>query len=164
MASLRFRKGRWQARVVRQGFAPESKTFDSRDDAVKWARAIEAEIDRGIFTSIKEAERTTLAELLLRYSREVSPRKRAADADIAKLKWLSKTKVAKLSLANLTPSAIAQHRDERLKVVSTGTVLRDLAVIRSVINHARKEWGFAFENPVERMRGDRLEARSTQGV
>jgi integrase len=117
-----------------------------------WARAIETEIDRGVFISLKEAERTTLSELLLRYSREVSPSKRAAKDDIAKLKWLAKTKVAKLSLANLTPTAIAQHRDERLKEVCTGTVLRDLAVIRSVINHARKEWGFAFENPVERVR------------
>lgn len=152
MASLRYRKGRWQARVIRQGFAPESKTFDSRDDAVKWARAIETEIDRGVFVSLKESERTTLSALLLRYSREVSPSKRAAKEDIAKLKWLSKTKVAKLSLANLTPTAISLHRDERLKAVCTGTVLRDLAVIRSVINHARKEWGFAIENPVERVR------------
>lgn len=152
MASVRQREGRWQARVVRQGFAPESKTFDSREDAVKWARAIEVEIDRGVFISIKEAERTTLADLLHRYSREVSPQKRASKEDIAKLKWLSKTKVAKLSVANLTPSAIAKHRDERLKVVCTGTVLRDLAVIRSVLNHARREWGFGIENPVERIR------------
>lgn len=152
MASIRHRQGRWQARVTRLGFAPETKTFGSRDEAIKWSRAIEAEIDRGIFVSIKEAERTTLAELLLRYSREVSPQKRAAKDDIAKLKWLAKQKIAKLSLANLMPSAIAQHRDERLKVVCTGTVLRDLAVIRSVINHARKEWGFGIENPVERVR------------
>ena len=146
MASLRYRKGRWQARVIRQGFAPESRTFDSRNDAIMWARAIETEIDRGVFISLKEAERTTLSELLLRYSREVSPSKRAAKDDIAKLKWLAKTKVAKLSLANLTPTAIAQHRDERLKEVCTGTVLRDLAVIRSVINHARKpRW--PLQNP-----------------
>jgi hypothetical protein len=109
MASIRYRQGRWQARVTRQGFAPESKTFDSREDAQKWARAIEAEIDRGVFVSIKEAERTTLAELLLRYSREVSPNKRAAKEDIAKLKWLAKQKVAKLSLANLTPIRFAKR-------------------------------------------------------
>jgi integrase len=152
MATIRKRGDKWQARVQRRGYPEESRSFPNRGDAEKWARAIEAEIDRGVFVSIKEAERTTLADVLLRYSREVSPHKRAAKDDIAKLKWLAKQKVAKLSLANLTPAAIALHRDQRLKSVSTGTVLRDLAVIRSVLNHARKEWGFAFENPVERIR------------
>lgn len=152
MASIRQRGGRWQARVTRRGHLPETKTFDTKEDAAKWARGVESEIDRGVFVSIKEAERTTLADILLRYSQEVSPTKRAAGADIHKVTWLSKTRVAKLSLANLTPKAIAQHRDERLKIVSTGTVLRDLAVIRSVINHARREWGFAIDNPVEKVR------------
>ena len=57
-----------------------------------------------------------------------------------------------MNLANLSPKAIAQHRDERLKAVGNGTVLRDLAVIRSVINHARREWGFSIANPVEGVR------------
>lgn len=152
MAAIRKRGDKWQARVRRRGYPEESRSFLNRADAEMWARAIEAEIDRGAYVSIKEAERTTLAAVLLRYSREVSPQKRAAKEDIAKLKWLAKQKVAKLSLANLTPAAIALHRDERLKVVCTGTVLRDLAVIRSVLNHARKEWSIAIENPVERVR------------
>lgn len=152
MASLRQRAGRWQARVTRRGYVPETRTFDTREDALKWARAVEVEIDRGQFVSPREAERTTLADLLLRYAAEVSPQKRAAKEDAAKLKMLARMKVAKLSLANLSPAALARHRDERLKAVSTGTVLRDLAVIRSVINHARREWGFAVDNPVEKVR------------
>lgn len=152
MATLRERGGRWQARVTRRGHLPESRTFDTHEAALKWARAIETEMDRGTFVSLREAERTTLADALLRYADEVSPTKRAAAEDIAKLKHLARQRVAKLSLANLTPKAIAQHRDLRLASVSTGTVLRDLAVIRSVLNHARREWGYAIDNPVERVR------------
>jgi integrase len=131
---------------------PETKTFDAYDDAVKWARAIETEIDKGVFVSLKEAERTTLKDILERYADEVSPTKRATKDDQAKLAFLARQKIAALSLANLTPKAIAHYRDERLAAVSTGTVLRDLAVIRSVINHARREWGMATDNPVEKIR------------
>ena len=152
MATIRKRGDKWQSRVQRRGTPEQSKSFHNRADAERWARAIEGEIDRGVFVSIKEAERTTLADILLRYAADVSPSKRAAKEDIAKLKMLARMKVSKLSLANLTPKAVALHRDERLKGVSTGTVLRDLAVIRSVLNHARREWGFAIDNPVEKVR------------
>ena len=153
MASIRqLKTGRWQARVTRKGHIPEVRTFDAFDDSAKWARAVEAEIDRGIFISIRAAERTTLADVLLRYAAEVSPTKRAAKDDAAKLGFLARQKVSKYSLANLTPQALALYRDQRLAKVSAGTALRDLAVIRSVINHARREWGYAIDNPVEKVR------------
>lgn len=153
MASIRERKGRWQARITRHGFLPETKSFDTHEGAVKWARAIEAEIDKGVFVSLKEAERTTLKDVLLRYADEVSPGKRSGGKDnIAKLKFLARQRIASLSLANLTPKAVAQFRDERLAAVSPGTVLLDLATIRSVLNHARREWSMAIENPVEKIR------------
>lgn len=153
MASIRERKGRWQARVTRHGYLPESKSFDSHEAAVKWARAIESEIDKGVFISLKEAERTTLKDVLLRYATEVSPGKRSGGKDnIAKLQFLARQRIAHLSLANLTPKAIALFRDERLAKVSPGTVLLDLATIRAVLNHARREWGIAIENPVEKIR------------
>lgn len=153
MASIRqLKSGRWQARVTRKGLAPETKTFDAHDAAVKWCRAIETEIDRASFVSLKASERTTLGEVLLRYADEVSPTKRSAKDNIAKLKFLARQKIAKLSLTNLTPKAVAQFRDERLLTVSAGTIILDLATIRSVLNHARREWGYGIENPVERVR------------
>jgi len=152
MASIRERGGRWQARITRHGHLPETKTFDAYEAALKWARAIEAEIDRGVFVSLKEAERTTLSDVLLRYAQEVSPSKRSAANNIFKLGFLARQKIGKLSLANLTPKAIAQFRDDRLATVTAGTVLLDLATIRAVLNHARREWGMAIENPVEKIR------------
>jgi hypothetical protein len=41
----------WQAKIRRKGYPPQSKTFDTRADAEKWARAIEREMDRGRFVS-----------------------------------------------------------------------------------------------------------------
>jgi integrase len=60
--------------------------------------------------------------------------------------------IARWSLANLNASRIAAYRDERLKQVSNGTVIRELAYLSSIINHARREWGINTPNPVQHVR------------
>jgi len=55
-------------------------------------------------------------------------------------------------MINLIPSRIAEFRDIRLKEVSSGTVIRELAYFSSVINHARKEWGINIDNPIPHIR------------
>jgi integrase len=52
----------------------------------------------------------------------------------------------------VTPSRIAQFRDDRLQQVSAGTVIRELAYLSAIINHSRREWGINVENPVSRVR------------
>jgi len=67
VATLRKRGPRqWQAQVRRRGYPLQSKTFSTRAAADQWARAIEYELDNGLFASRVEAESTTLAELLQR--------------------------------------------------------------------------------------------------
>ena len=73
MASFRFHGNRWQARVRRQGHPEVTSSFISRQDAERWARSVESEMDKGQFVDTQEAQRTTLRELILRYVREVTP-------------------------------------------------------------------------------------------
>jgi len=47
MASLRNRNGVWQARILRKGQPAVSKSFQTRQDAERWARHIESQIDKG---------------------------------------------------------------------------------------------------------------------
>ena len=70
MATLTKRGKYWRAQVRRLGFPPQSKTFDTNSEAEAWARATESKMDRGI-VSRAEAERTTFAEALERYSIEL---------------------------------------------------------------------------------------------
>jgi integrase len=56
--------------------------------------------------------------------------------------------IGSLTMIQLTPAKIAQYRDERLKKVSAGAVIRELAYISSIINHSRREWGINMTNPV----------------
>jgi hypothetical protein len=43
MATFRNRHGKWQARVQRKGQQPVSKSFQSKEDAQRWARQVEAD-------------------------------------------------------------------------------------------------------------------------
>jgi len=52
MATFRFRANRWQARVRRLGTPEQTKSFLSRQDAERWARFVEVEIDKGSYVSL----------------------------------------------------------------------------------------------------------------
>jgi integrase len=153
MAAIRQRNGKWQARVRRHGFLPVEKTFHSKQDAEKWARAIEREQDIGSYVCRSEIEQTTLSQLIQRYREEVVPLLRGAHTEIYRLANISQSQLGKLSLAALTPKSIANYRDQRLKAVSNSTVLRELQTLSAMLNHARREWGYPLvANPVQSIR------------
>jgi integrase len=148
MASFRYRSNRWQARVRRKGYPDETKSFISRQDAEKWARSLESEIDKGQFVNVSEAQRTTLGDLIARYLVEVTPLMKGAAEDTIRLKAIMRRDIARWSMTNLSAARIAAYRDHRLKEVAGGTVIRELAYLSAIINHARKEWGINVLNPV----------------
>lgn len=152
MASIRYRQNRWQARVRRRGYPDETKTFMTRQDAEKWARSIETDIDKGQFVNVSEAQRTTLGDLIGRYLVEVTPTMKGATEDTIRLKAIMRKPIARWSMANLSAARIAAYRDERLKEVGAGTVIRELAYLSAIINHGRREWGINVPNPVQMVR------------
>jgi len=163
MATIRNRNGKWQARVRKHGFSPVEKTFLSRQDAEKWARAIEREQDIGAYVCRNSIEQTTLSELILRYKDEVVPLLRGALFENYRLATISKSPLGKLSLIALTPIQVAGYRDHRLKSVSGSSVLRELESLSAMLNHARREWGFALaSNPVQSIRRPKANAPRTR--
>jgi integrase len=148
MASIRNREGKWQARITRQGHSPISKSFLSRQDAERWARQVEADIDRGSYTNVALAERTLLKDIIERYIQEVTLQTRSMREDRYRLSAMMRRWIGSLTMIQLTPAKVAQYRDERLKIVSAGAVIRELAYISSIINHSRREWGINMTNPV----------------
>jgi integrase len=152
MASIRNRKGKWAVRVVRKGYPDQYATFISKMDAEKWARQVEAEMDRGSYVSLSEAQQTTLGEVIARFIREVLPGMKSAKDDGIRLNAIKTRPIAQYSMAALTPARIAAYRDERLAEVKPDTVIRELAFLSSIINHARREWDINVPNPVASVR------------
>ena len=68
MANLRFRNGKWQVQVRRYGHASRAKSFQSKSDAQRWGRQIEAELDRTLIPNdVRALSTVTLADVLTRY-------------------------------------------------------------------------------------------------
>ncbi len=155
MASI-INRGPYQWRVVirRKGWQTQSKTFNTRADAERWARMIENEQDRGVFVSHGEAERTTLAEAIDRYLREITPTKKSAYTEKRRLSVWLRNPLAKRTLANLRGTDFAQYRDTRRAAgLANDTIRRDLAPIAHLFEVARKDWGMeSLVNPLRNIR------------
>jgi len=154
MATIRRLRGRWQAQVRRKGIPPRAESFDAKADAEKWARNLEAELDRcGNLPDTRLAEQMTVRELFQRYLREITPEKRSASSETYRIRAIMKRSIAHRTLALLTPQHIATYRDERMAEVSAGTVIRELNSLGHAIDIARKEWGVHLpQNPCRLIR------------
>lgn len=154
MATIRRLRGKWQAQVRRKGIPPRAKSFATRADAEKWARNLEAELDRcGSLPDTRLAERMTVQELLERYLTEITPHKRSARSEESRIRGLMGRDIAHRTLAMLSSADIATYRDQRLKLVSTSSVIRELNTLAHAIDIARKEWGLHLvQNPVRMVR------------
>jgi integrase len=157
MATIR-RRGpfQFQAIVKRKGYANQVRTFNSRRDAERWARDIEVDIDRGVFVPRRESEETSLGEAIERYRGEITPTKKGKQQEHYRFNVLSKSALAKRSLASIRSADIAKYRDARLKVRSANTVRLELSALSSVFEAARLEWGMeGLRNPVRDVRKPR---------
>lgn len=156
MASITKRKDTnyWRAQVRRQGYEPISRTFDTKAQAEAWARHLESEMDRGVYVDRSEAERTTLAEALRRYEREIVPTKRHPAQEKQRIaRWLDYP-LTKRSLANLRGADFAEYRDQRrADGRAENTIRLELALISHVFEVARKEWRMeGLANPLKDIR------------
>jgi integrase len=151
MATIRKRGSSWQAQVRRQGFPSLTKTFSTQAYAAAWARDQERAVDRAELPPDHRLLRSILVrDLLDRYEREITAKKRGADRERYKLRILRSHSIAKANLGRLTGALIAAYRDDKLCVVSSGTVRRELAVLQHCFKVARQEWGITIPvNPVE---------------
>lgn len=153
MATIRKRgEYQWEAQIRKKGFPTQSKTFNTKPEVEAWAVVVVSEMVRGVFVSRAEAGKNSLGEILLRYQREITPQKKSVAIESVKIDVLLRDKISQISMAAPTGTLIAEWRDRRLKEVSGATVNREIDVLSTVINLARREWGIHIENPVAMIR------------
>jgi len=104
VAAIRKRDESWRVQIHRRNHPSQYKAFDNRSDAEAWARQIESEMDRGVFVSPVEAEKTLMSELLDRNEREITPSKRSSDAEKYRIKRL-RIEFGRMSVVQLRPQA-----------------------------------------------------------
>jgi len=149
MASIRKRLSKWQAQVRRQGFPAQIKSFTKREDAVRWARQQELQLDRGIVDPHAKFRDMPLAAILNRYKSEIAPTKRSKESQIFHTRQILRHPMSYLPILKIGSEQVARFRDDRLKQVSAPTVRKEVSLLGTILEIAIREWGLkGFDNPV----------------
>lgn len=153
MASYKPVKNGYQVQVAIRGVR-KSASFRTKREAVAWASSTETYIRTN---AGKPAGHTkTLADALDKYSDEVSPTKRGCRWEQIRIKAFMNSALPVGSLIHeITPEMIGLWRDDRLRSVGNGTVLREIGLLSAVFEEARREWRWITSNPVVDIRKPR---------
>ncbi|MGL6071409.1 tyrosine-type recombinase/integrase [Craterilacuibacter sp.] len=150
MATIRKHGAGWEARVRRKGHPHISKHFPRKDQAVRWAQQVEAEMERGPYASLSRPV-LSVHQALTRYAEEVSSKKKGARQEISRIKRLQAEPFSALDITELRGFDLARFRDCLLQAgLAANTVRLHLALLSHMYNVARKEWGYErLSNPCD---------------
>lgn len=130
---IRQRGMKYQARVNKGGIE-KSKTFDLKRDAQSWIRRIESEIEMS--QRIGYDGTTILADVIDRYIREVSMKKKGFSKEHIRLKRLAEYPFAQVKTVHIDVDDLSKWRDERLRTVKPSTVIREWGLLSAVFEFA----------------------------
>lgn len=154
MASIRYHRGKYQARVRRQDMRPITKTFTLRKDALEWARLMEVKADRrDLPEDTKVLQTITLGDLVRRYRDEVTARKKGRETETHFLNSFLRHDMCARKISELGKRDFADYRDERLLTVQPSSLRRQLDPIQNMFDVAKEEWGLPIQaNPVKALK------------
>lgn len=163
MASIRKVKNKWEARVRVKGHSTYCKSFTQKSDALAWSKSVEVGLETGI-TPLNRVHKTFFfRDAVEKYLQEVSPSKKSHQSECYRLKKLLASSLSKLCLTDIKTADVKLFRDKRLLEVSTGSVRKELYLISSLFETAKREWGLeALSNPVRNLRIPRDSPPRTQ--
>jgi integrase len=154
MATIRLRGDKWQVQVRRSGSSAVSKSFLRRKDAEAWARQTEIQADRAeLPADTRSLKGISLGDLITRYRKEVTPRKRGAAVEDAVLAKMLLDPICRVPLSQLGTSDFARYRDKRLQTIGPTTFKRQLNPVRHMFEIAKRDWALPLkENPAKTLR------------
>ncbi|OGT57501.1 MAG: hypothetical protein A3E01_08155 [Gammaproteobacteria bacterium RIFCSPHIGHO2_12_FULL_63_22] len=135
--------GLWRAQINRRGVR-KSATFPSKGAATAWAGRVESEIMAGVRGEIPNL---TFGDVLKRYAREVSAKKKGARWEAVRLEAVGRDRIAAVKLRQFGPSHVADWRERRLQDVSGASVRREWNLLSHVCTFAVREWSWLKVNP-----------------
>lgn len=139
-------QGTWRVQIEIKGVR-DSGTFPTKRDADAWAARRATEL-RAMATG-QAGSVKTLLDALRRYAEEVSPTKRGESKEVIRLKAFERQALPlRKVLSEVTTADLAAWRDSRLAVNARGSVLRDMTLLGSVLEVARREWQWIQTNPM----------------
>jgi len=144
MATYRKRGEKWQVRLMVHGIEYTS-THKTKAAAQAWAAHVETEIRQGEY---RESSSHTLSDAFKKYAETVSIKKRGVRWEMIRLNSWQSMPFVNLKITDIKTPMLANWRDSRLNTVKASTVNRELNLLSSVFEYARREWQWIKVNPV----------------
>ena len=144
------REGTWRVQFMVRGVR-DGGTFPTAREANEYQARRTAELLASAGGPPKNAK--TLRDALRRYAEEVSPTKRGEAKEIIRLAAFERQALPlDRRLQDVTTADLARWRDARLAVNARGSVLRDMTLLGSVLEVARREWQWVATNAMRDVR------------
>lgn len=132
--------------IVTINYKQHSRTFETKAAGYVWVELLK-EGKAGKTPNI------TFAELMIKYRDEVTPSKEGHRQETIRInKLLRDETLVNIKLADLSTNHFEQWKMRRLKEVSNLSVLREIAILNPMLNHARKTLKYITENPLADMK------------
>lgn len=145
MASFQEIPTGWRASVYVKG-ERDTKQFRTKREAIAWSSGRETELRAQV--KLKPAERNTFQSAVEKYELEVLPKHKAGVREGYMLRAIAKQLPSHKPIGAITTTVLAEWRDARLKKVKGATVLREIKMLNTFFETARKEWQWIEANPL----------------
>lgn len=147
---VRRANGRWQVKIRRAGYPRMSRTFEHRDDALKWQRKIESKLDEGVDVGrMSDLRRVTLQEMVQRWIEEELPGRTSARYERPEAEVLAENAISSKALAYIDRSdghrlmkELRDYHQPSGKPYSPNTIRRKWSVYLSIVRWIREEAGY----------------------
>jgi integrase len=147
----------WRIQIEIAGIR-DSKVLPTKRECENWAAIRTAELRNNAKTGLSGNH--TLLQALRKYATDVSPKNKGERWEVVRLTALERQLPVSLPIQRITAQILSEWRDDRLRTVSKSTgntikpasVLREMKLLGSVFEVARREWRWIVENPLKEVR------------
>jgi len=155
VASIQKRGSTYRARVIRRGYPTQSKTFNTRIEATKWARAIETQIDSG---TLQKLEKPTIQLINADTPFKIAANYYIKTHTIHKRNYKSETYIinalirywGEIEVCHIDVPKVLTIRDELLARQRSGdTINKYFNAISKIIQMLQNEWSLPLNNPIK---------------
>ena len=150
MATIRKIRSKWQVLIRKHNLKPIYKTFILKEDAVKWSRETEVNIEQGLYQDLTLAKTTKLKDILVQYIDRVSINKKGYEQERYKINKIIRSDIADKTLSNLTPLVLLEYIEQQKKLYTASTINKSITIINLALNFAERFLGISLnKNPLK---------------
>lgn len=139
----------WRVQIEIAGVR-DSKVLPTKRECENWAALRTAQLRSDAKTGLSGNH--TLLAALRKYATDVSPKNKGERWEVVRLTALERQLPVSLPIQRITAQTLSEWRDDRLRKVKPASVLREMKLLGSVFEVARREWRWIAENPLKDVR------------